>query len=228
MNAPRAINPSDQNKQKARKQLRLSAEIWPIVCLALIAVLMTAGLSVIHQVTTPIIAARAEEAAVAEKKAMLPEAVRFEAVDETTWQELLQTQDPNLSVSSAEKAYDQQGQLIGFSFNAAPAGYAAPVELLIVIRADQSVAGFRVMQHQETAGLGAKAGEPAFRDQFVGLGKGGQQLTVYPAAQAAAAAQDPGGIDAITSATITSRAVTRAVNEAIQLTGLLLKEVQHG
>ena len=72
------------------------------------------------------------------------------------------------------------------------------------------VTGVNILSHAETAGLGAKAAEDSFRNQFIGLIEG---ITV---------SKGEGGensIDAITGATITSKAVTQAVNAAIEAAG---------
>ena len=86
----------------------------------------------------------------------------------------------------------------------APAGFGDKITLMVGI-AGGEVTGVRVVSHAETPGLGAIAaannakGE-AFRDQFVG------------AAGELAVGED---IDAISGATITSKAVTEGVNAAL-------------
>ena len=70
------------------------------------------------------------------------------------------------------------------------------------------VLGIAVVSHTETSGLGAVAAAnnsagQAFRDQFVG------------ASGAVAVTKDGGQIDAITGATVTSRAVCEGVNAAL-------------
>ena len=78
------------------------------------------------------------------------------------------------------------------------------------VDAEGKVTGVNILSHAETAGLGAKAAEQSFRDRFVGLVSG---ITV---------SKDKAGdnsVDAITGATITSRAVTDAVNAAIEAAG---------
>ena len=74
--------------------------------------------------------------------------------------------------------------------------------------AQGKVTGISIISHTETPGLGAVAGADnakgdQFRDQFVGLSG---ELAV---------SMDGGTIDSITSATITSRAVTEGVNAAL-------------
>jgi Na+-translocating ferredoxin:NAD+ oxidoreductase subunit G len=77
----------------------------------------------------------------------------------------------------------------------------------------------KVLANDETPGLGKKVEAGVFLDQFKGLGVT-QDLSVYP--------HESGKyiIDAVAGATISSRAVTEAVNAAIQLIRQLSTEVQ--
>ena len=96
----------------------------------------------------------------------------------------------------------------GFVVEVAPAGFGGTISMMVGIQADGTVNGISIVSHTETAGLGSvaaantSAGE-AFRGQFVGL------------SGALAVDKDGGEIDSITSATITSRAVTAGVNAAL-------------
>ena len=68
--------------------------------------------------------------------------------------------------------------------------------------------GVQILTHSESPGLGANAVNSSFLNQYAG--KGGQEISVVKNGQ-------PGGaeIQAITGATITSKAVTRAVNAGV-------------
>ncbi len=97
----------------------------------------------------------------------------------------------------------------GFVVQVAPAGFGGSITMMVGILPDGTVSGISVVSHTETAGLGSvvaantSAGE-AFRGQFVG------------ASGSLAVDKDGGSIDAVTSATITSRAVVSGVNAALQ------------
>ena len=71
------------------------------------------------------------------------------------------------------------------------------------VSSDYAITGASVIDHGETSGLGAKITESSFTDQFVGQTEG------------MAVTKDGGEIEALTGATITSRAVTSGVNSAI-------------
>ena len=78
-------------------------------------------------------------------------------------------------------------------------------EIIPGINLDGTVAGAKVTAHAETPGLGAKSqSDPTWITQFAG----------QPADGSLAVTKDGGTINAITGSTITSRAVTLAVNTA--------------
>ena len=95
----------------------------------------------------------------------------------------------------------------GYAVEVAPSGFDGEILMMVGI-AQGKVTGISIISHTETPGLGAVAGADnakgdQFRDQFVGLSG---ELAV---------SMDGGTIDSITSATITSRAVTEGVNAAL-------------
>jgi len=89
-----------------------------------------------------------------------------------------------------------------------PNGYGGNVELMVGITVDGRVYAVSILQHKETPGLGSKIGDSAFSDQFKELEVPSGGLKVR---------KDGGTIQAITGATISSRAVTHGVNEAVRL-----------
>ena len=100
------------------------------------------------------------------------------------------------------------GNVIGYNFTVAPKGYGGIITLVVGIANDGTVKGIKILSLSETPGLGMKSTEPAFSDQF--KDKKADVLTVVKTAPAAA-----GDIQAISGATITSRAVTLGVNSAL-------------
>ena len=96
----------------------------------------------------------------------------------------------------------------GYAVEVGPSGFDNTITMMVGIDNEGKVLGISVVSHTETAGLGAvsAAGTPAgiaFRDQFVGT-SGSVSVT-----------KDGGEINAITGATITSRAVCVGVNAAL-------------
>ena len=92
-------------------------------------------------------------------------------------------------------------------------GYGGDIQITVGITADGTVSGVSFLSISETAGLGMKAQEPSFYEQYVGV----QAERFY-------VSKDGGEgepIDAISGATITSRAVTAGVNSALAAVGQL-------
>lgn len=99
---------------------------------------------------------------------------------------------------------DEQGNIIGYAIKAEANGYGGAVQVMVGISAETgNIEGIDIVSHSETPGLGANATNDEFKDQYVG--KGGT-LTVSKTNSSDTE------ILAITSATITSTAVTNAVN----------------
>ena len=90
-----------------------------------------------------------------------------------------------------------EGSLVGAAIESVSHnGFGGDIRLLVCFSADGGVTGFRVMSHAETPGLGARAAI---------LGRHEEPLSVKA---------DGGQVDAITGATITSRAFLEAVSRA--------------
>lgn len=114
-----------------------------------------------------------------------------------------------------KKVYEsEQGAWCGFStvpvyaVEVTPSGFDGEITMMVGVDFSGKVLGISIISHTETAGLGAVAaadnakGE-AFRAQFKGLDGG------------LAVDKDGGEIDALTGATITSRAIVEGVNAAV-------------
>jgi len=84
-------------------------------------------------------------------------------------------------------------------------GYGGPIGMMMGLDTEGKVTGVRVLRQTETAGLGAKVGSENFLGQFVGKSSAELWLRVD---------SSQGTIDALTAATITSRAATNALRSA--------------
>ncbi|MCR5752818.1 MAG: FMN-binding protein [Kiritimatiellae bacterium] len=100
---------------------------------------------------------------------------------------------------------DASGAVVGYAAKGVDAGgYGGDIELMVGFGADKrTVVCYRTLKAAETPGLGMKLNTPEFSGQFAG--RDGSALKVR---------KDGGDIEAITSATITSRAVCRAIANA--------------
>jgi electron transport complex protein RnfG len=93
----------------------------------------------------------------------------------------------------------------------APDGYNGPIHILVGVKQDARIAGVRVVKHRETPGLG-DAVSMTHSDWLLGFD--GRSLT-DPASEQWKVKRDGGIFDQFTGATITPRAVVKAVHEAL-------------
>lgn len=103
----------------------------------------------------------------------------------------------------------RSGQRDGVIIESGFKGYGGLINLLVGVGNDGKIIGVVVISHSETPGLGAKVGDAQFLSQFKGKGKGAVALK-----KDAGNSQD--GIDAVAAATISSRAVVNAVQQALE------------
>ena len=123
--------------------------------------------------------------------------------------------ESSLKVDGGESSYytcmDSSGMLLGYVFQTISKGYGGDIEVMTGITLDGEVTGVELVSESETAGLGKKANEEDFRDQYK------QAVPENGFTVVKGTASNPGEIDAISGATITSDAVTNAVNQAVDL-----------
>ena len=118
------------------------------------------------------------------------------------------TADPIKETAAKNEAAAREAVLCGekgySAVGVSHSGYGGDIKLMVGFREDKkTVISYKVLTASETPGLGMKLKTPEFADQF--RGKDGSSLKVK---------KDGGEIEAITSATITSRAVCRAIEDA--------------
>lgn len=87
-------------------------------------------------------------------------------------------------------------------------GFSGRFTLMVGFLPDGSISNIEVLEHKETPGLGTKMALPSFKDQFKGV-----KLSDLPG-EKILVKKDGGQVDAITAATISSRAFCDAVNRA--------------
>jgi len=97
----------------------------------------------------------------------------------------------------------------------APDGYAGEIELLVAIAYDGSLLGVQVLSHNETPGLGDafERREPEWLERFRG------RSLEDPPQRRWAVRKDGGEFDQFTGATITARAIVKAVRSTLEFYG---------
>ncbi len=108
--------------------------------------------------------------------------------------------------------YDADGNFLGVVIEASERGYADVISAMYAYSPDtQSITGFQVIDMKETPGLGNKIGsDPEFLDNFKRLDATHPISTVKHGAK-----KNPWEIDAISGATISSRAVGRMLDKSV-------------
>lgn len=182
------------------KNIRLKEILIPTVSLFVICLCVTALLAVTNAVTKDAIAYQQELSAAESRQAVCPDAVDFEKVE--------------YDVQGVEcyKALDESGNLIGYAISSASRGYGGDVKVMTGINAeDGSVIAINVYDNSgETPGLGVNTSGEKFTSQFAGLSSG----TGVTVDKDAGKNPDSLAVDSVTGATISSRAVVDAVNQA--------------
>lgn len=166
----------------------------PLV-LFLISGIVTALLAFANSVTAPVIEKRNEQSVNEARESVLSGAKDFQSVDYK-----------NDEVS--ELVREKSGK--GYCASVSVKGYGGDINMIVGVEPDGTVTGVKIISMSETAGLGAKTNDEKWLSQFVG-GSGEFKVS-----------KDGGEIDAVTAATISSRAVSKGVTAASQA----VKEVE--
>ena len=179
--------------------------------LGLFAIVTVGLVAVLQQATAGRIANAEREAQVRALSEILPQG----SYDNHLLDNSIQLHDPLLGSKSPQTAYIalKDGQPSAVILRAtAPDGYSGAIHLLIGIHADGRLAGVRVLGHRETPGLGDKIelAKSAWIRSF-----DGKSLN-NPSEDGWAVKKDRGEFDQFAGATITPRAVVKAVHKALQ------------
>ena len=164
-------------------------------------------LGLVYEVTKAPIAKAKEADKQAAYQKVLPEADSFEAYadfDEQSAASILQDAGYEADITEVAQAMDNNGSVIGYVISVTShEAYAGDLSLSVGI-----VIGVEMLSISETAGLGMKADESEFKDQF--KDKNVEKFTYTKNGE-----KGDDKIDAISGATITTNAVTNAVDSAL-------------
>lgn len=172
----------------------MSDIIKPASVLLIVCIVAAGLLGYVNQITAAPIAAQEELAKQESMTAVLPDAAEFGEEEEIN--------DGN--ITTITPALDSDGNEIGYAVAITTRGFSAGLQLMFGVDTEGVITGLSVVNcSNETPGLGANAANESFYGQFAG--KSGE----------VAVTKDGGDIEALTGATITSRAVADAATEAI-------------
>ena len=170
-------------------------------------------LGLVYDITKEPIATAQENTRQEAFRSVLPDAASFEeyeGYDAEKAGELLRENgyDPD-EISGAVTGKDGSGETVGYVVNViSHEGYAGDIEISVGIAADGTVTGIEMLSISEPAGLGMKAAEADFKAQFKD-----KKVEKFSDTKSGESGDDM--IDAISGATITTNAVTNAVDAAL-------------
>lgn len=170
-------------------------KIWqpflgPVVALCIICAVTSGLLAMTNNATAPLIEANTRAAADEARAALLPAADSFTPV-------------PLTSELDGALALYEAANGAGYVAETEASGYGGAIPAMVAFDAEGNIAGVTFLENNETPGLGQNIRKDEFAGQFAGLPLGPVTLG--------------GGVDAVTSATVSSSGAVAAVNTAVAM-----------
>jgi len=168
-----------------------------VIVLTIICAVSAFALSLVYNITKEPIAKQKRLEMIKAIKSVLPDGV---------------TNDPLKDKLTIDKRIvyvgkNKEGKVVGVAFKCiSNEGYGGKIEIMLGLKVDGTINAIQILSHAETPGLGAKIEQPWFKDQFKGRNLSNTKWKVK---------KDGGDIDQISGATISPRAVTKAVYEGL-------------
>ncbi len=208
-----------ENKNMTKKKSNpLAALIKDALALFVITLVSGLALSFIYEITKEPIATqkllKEEEAS----QKVFSDAVTFED-DEELMEKIreagdLEELDPiykGITIDSVRKDYDEDHNLLGYNIGVSTTnGYKDVISLMIGYSLDGTIKGIAITSINETPGLGMLVTGKEFINQYIG-----KEVSRFVVTTKGASSEEE--IDAITMATISTDAVTNAINSAIDI-----------
>ncbi|MBQ7531525.1 MAG: RnfABCDGE type electron transport complex subunit G [Paludibacteraceae bacterium] len=164
-----------------------------LTCITIVAAAALAGVNMLTEAT---INAQKEQQQQAAISAVLPEHARIADAEQVGEQTIY-------------RAYDANEQFVGAAVQTVTNGFGGKIKLMVGFDADNRIVNYAILEQQETPGLGTHIVE-----WFKNEAKPGQNILGRQATGQMTVSKDGGDVDAITAATISSRAFLSAVNAA--------------
>jgi electron transport complex protein RnfG len=182
-----------------------------VAALVIFATVACVGLAYVYEGTKPVIEER--------QKADLDAALKEIFPNADTFDEIAGGLAVGNSAVRVDAAYSAKtgGQTSGAAIQAASPGFNGDITVLIGVDSGGKVTGVKILANTETPGLGSNAAKVNYY-----VGDKANQITFYgqykgmTASDNIAVRQDGGQVTAITAATITSRAISLIVSEAVK------------
>jgi len=187
---------------KANNEIAMPTAVLAIICVVVTLALSSANLLTYKKIET--LATEAQNNAMSE----LIKADEYQKSDATT----------ELGTVSYHTAF-KDGKAIGYIFTSSAKGYGGDIKVMTAVNMDGSVAAIEILDASgETPGLGQNVTKDSFYGQFATLGP---NISVI---KGNSADKSKNEVSAVTGATISSKAVTSAVNEALNYASEIMKK----
>lgn len=196
------------------KKMNAKDILLPTLALFLICLIATVLLALTNEATAAKIDENAAETAIASRAEVLSE---VDGVKVASYSDDKTDENSGLTYN---EGLDENGNVVGYIFTSSAKGYGGDVKVMTGYDLSGTIVGFTILDcSNETPGLGQNSKTPEFMGRFIG--KAGE-LTVDKNSN------DGQNIQAITAATITSKAVVKAVNEATQAVNAMIGGADNG
>ncbi|MBN2461172.1 MAG: RnfABCDGE type electron transport complex subunit G [Candidatus Cloacimonetes bacterium] len=160
--------------------------------LLVIAVISSGILAYVNSITKPIIDENKRREKEEARKEVLPQATSFDS----------------LTFLNGETAYIalDRDKIVGYTFVASLYGYSSEVKTMVGLDTLFHITRIKIIEQQETPGLGANCSKSEFQEQFSGKDKTEMQVD-----------KDGGSIASITGATITTRTIASSIRSGMEI-----------
>lgn len=191
--------------------------IKPTLSLFIICLVVSFCLAFVNGMTKDAIEQRTLKDAEEQRSLVLSGAESFKPVPAEDWKE----KDESGLIQDVYAAYKGE-DFAGYVFNAASKGYGGEIGVTVGVGGDAKITGVKIGNNSETPGLGAKTAGDDFTGQYIDKDLQTDFVIVKrPASEA-------NEIQAVSGATISSAAVTKAVGACAALGNKLLQELDGG
>ena len=189
----------------------MSDSVKMVVVLTIVGLLSGGFLTVVYQKTAPLIERQAQESLRRAIFVVLPEAVDYKEV--------------RLAEDVLYQGLDKKGRQIGWAFLAEGSGFQGKIKLMVGMDQDlNKLQNIEVLESIETPGLGGRITEDDFKRQFQGLNMKKKIKLIKSARPRHVDALDRVRVQAITGATISSKAIVEIIEQRVAAIKQMLRE----
>jgi len=176
------------------------------ISLFLITAISAIVLAISNNITSTKIAEADKLANDTARQEALPQGETFKSIENNKLKEITEKNPEILEIFEGRK---EDGSLAGYTFKVSVSGYGGKIEMITGISSEGKITGIKILNHEETPGLGANSTKPEFQNRFKDKPTDKELVVVKTQPTS------DNEVQGITSATVTSKAVVKGANTAI-------------